>query len=401
MRTVAYCGDHVALTTTKWGAKIYVDTRDTSLAPHIMLEGDWEPWVTNAIAAALQEHKGCTFIDVGANVGWYTLLACGLGARHVYSFEPQRRMAFLLRQTIAVNGFRERVTLREAACGAEPGLLPLDADLREAGGGRLCPGMLGEDKLVEVVRLDDVVKGRHTSKDGKITPIIIKIDVEGFEPQVLLGAPELLLFRPLLFIEHHRSLTHQGMLTVLRDETALSAQTLKILGVTSAALTRADLQAPVLYKRMSERIAMFPKGVQTQFAELHMAIQGTRAYRQFADVFHRLRWKSNKTAAEHMQAAETEARLLAACSSMERLELSRELGVTLAIAHTEADLIFRDLHLYNIGWRTHRVIDGQKLPQCMVILDPGAMATPYMPEIREVTLLKNAGGYLRNAGLID
>ena len=184
-------------------------------------------------------------------------------------------------------------------------------------------------------------------------------------------------------------------------ETALSAQTLKILGVTSAALKRADLQTPVLYKRMSERIEMFPKGVQTQFAELHLAIQGTRSYRQFADVFHRLRWKPNKTAAENMQAAETEAMLLAACSVLERLELSRELGVTLAIAHTEADLIFRDLHLYNIGWRTHRVIDGQKLPQCMVILDPGAMATPYMPEIREVTLLKNAGGYLRNAGLID
>jgi hypothetical protein len=36
----------------------------------------------------------------------------------------------------------------------------------------------------------------------------------------------------------------------------------------------------------------------------------------------------------------------------------------------------------------------------MVILDPGAMATPVQPDIREVELLENAGRYLRNAGLI-
>jgi hypothetical protein len=183
-------------------------------------------------------------------------------------------------------------------------------------------------------------------------------------------------------------------------EIALSEHTLSVLGVSAAALKRAQLQRPVLYKQMSERIAMFPKTVQEHFAELHMATQATRGYRKSADVYHRFRWQKKRSAAEEALMEEGMADLIAACLLMQRFDVSRELGETLATAHMEADLIFRDLHLFNIGWRTHRSIDGEKLPQCMVILDPGAMATPYVPEIREVTLLKNAERLLRNEGLL-
>jgi FkbM family methyltransferase len=226
MRTSHYCGDYTALTTTKWGAKIYVDTRDTSLAPHIMVEGDWEPWVTNAIATKLQENKGCLFIDVGANVGWYTLLAAGMNASHVYAFEPNPRMVELLRKTLAVNGLRDRVTLTEAACGAEPGIMELVLNHEEAGGAHVAP--LARPPMIDalcdgecsVVRLDDVVLARHLS-DGtgqKILPIIIKIDVEGYEPHVLAGAPELLALHPILFIEHHRDDAHTALLQRLQDQ---------------------------------------------------------------------------------------------------------------------------------------------------------------------------------------
>jgi len=183
-------------------------------------------------------------------------------------------------------------------------------------------------------------------------------------------------------------------------EIALSPQTLSILGVTPATLKRVKMETPILYKHMSEKIALFPKGVQQHFAHLHMAAQGTRGYRKAADVFHRLRWKADKTEREEELAEEALQDMLAACTLMQRLSLSEELGTTLIASQVEADLVFRDLHVFNIGWRTHRSIEGEKLPQCMVILDPGAMNTPYMPEIREVTLLRNAGTYLRNAGLL-
>jgi FkbM family methyltransferase len=218
VRTVAYCGDYTALTTTKWGAKIYVDTRDTSLAPHIMLEGDWEPWVTNCMAALLQKHKGCTFIDVGANVGWYTLLACGLGAGHVFAFEPNPRMIELLRKTLLVNGYRDRVTLTEAACGAEPGTMELVVNPEEAGGAHVVPLKWSPpaacDDACKVVRLDDVILPENMVWAKPLGPII-KIDVEGFEPAVLAGMPRLLQYNPILFLEHARDDGHRGMYGLL------------------------------------------------------------------------------------------------------------------------------------------------------------------------------------------
>jgi FkbM family methyltransferase len=230
MRTSYYCGDYTALTTTKWGAKIYVDTRDTSLAPHIMVEGDWEPWVTNAIAKTLLENKGCVFIDVGANVGWYTLLAAGMNASHVYAFEPNPRMAQLLRKTISVNGHRDRVTLRAAACGAHSGgFMDLIVNPEEVGGAYLETeeesqrSLLGpHEKRVraDIVRLDDVILARHLS-DGtgqKTLPVVIKIDVEGFEPHVIAGAADIMALRPILFIEHHRDDAHALLLERLQNQ---------------------------------------------------------------------------------------------------------------------------------------------------------------------------------------
>lgn len=244
-RTSHYCGDYTTLTTTKWGAKIYVDTRDTSLAPHIMVEGDWEPWVTNAIAAKLQENKGCLFIDVGANVGWYTLLAAGMFASHVYAFEPNPRMVQLLRKTISVNGYKDRVTVTPAACGSEAGTAVLDVNPDEAGGASLRPLFFEpSDKDCRVVRLDDVVLARHLS-DGprvKILPVIIKIDVEGFEPQVIAGAPDLMALQPTLFIEHHRNEAHTALLQRLQGQGYI-LQHVQHTGHPSAPLSVADAAA--------------------------------------------------------------------------------------------------------------------------------------------------------------
>ena len=107
MTRAVYCGDHTALATAKWGDLIYVDTRDLSLAPHIMMFGDWEPWVTNCMADILQHNKGCTFYDVGANFGWFSLLAARLGAARVFAFEPNPRLAELFLKTMSVNAKRD------------------------------------------------------------------------------------------------------------------------------------------------------------------------------------------------------------------------------------------------------------------------------------------------------
>jgi len=207
MRTSHYLGDHTALTTTKFGDKIYVDTRDTSLAPHLLVEGDWEPWVSNAFRATMSRFHGARVIDVGANFGWYTLLAHRCGASRVVAIEPNQRLFRLLWDSVAVNGYSPKTSARRVACVAEAtDDLFLEFTWREAGGGRLTaapPDRSSEYEHVQGLPLDNILQAEIPIT----TPSIVKIDVEGREVDVLRGASTLLAERPVLFVEHHQDNT--------------------------------------------------------------------------------------------------------------------------------------------------------------------------------------------------
>jgi hypothetical protein len=193
--------------------------------------------------------------------------------------------------------------------------------------------------------------------------------------------------------------------SVVAQHMALSSLTAEILGLSEKALKRVGLPEPVLYIQLSEQISRFHPGVQKQFALLHDALLGSRSYRVAADRFHQLRWIPIRLRDEAASLREitlateqAEEALLDVVQAWQRLQknsLATELGLTLETSLNAADLVFRDLHAYNIGWRTHRVIAGIERPQCMVILDPGAMATPHSPTIREVELQANglSSGY--------
>src|SRR5262245_60449217 len=60
-------------------------------------------------------------LDVGANIGSYTLLASGVCRAKTISFEPDPQTMALLRRNIDLNGLHEYVVLEEAAVGAEEG----------------------------------------------------------------------------------------------------------------------------------------------------------------------------------------------------------------------------------------------------------------------------------------
>lgn len=209
-----YCGDFTALTTTRFGDKIYVDTRDTSLAPHLLVAGDWEPWVTGAFHDVLMRHPKSVVIDVGANVGWYTLLACRFGRHPVMALEPHPRLAGLLRKTVAVNGYGSLVAVREIGADSAIGsrrLRYLDAEL----GGATFADTADAKFLHTVVHCDTLDHTAMFSAGPSLERAIIKIDVEGSEADVLRGASELLALKPVLFLEHHKglSLDYMGLLS--------------------------------------------------------------------------------------------------------------------------------------------------------------------------------------------
>jgi FkbM family methyltransferase len=139
---------------------------------------------------------GAIFFDVGANLGYYTILAaslCGPGGR-VHAFEPQRLLARHLRGSIERNAFADRVCLTEAAVGADHGgsaaLFCAHDDETFIG----IPSLLrhpwlegGHEVTVPLISLDEYVREHGVSQvDG------IKIDVEGAEMLVLEGMREIL-----------------------------------------------------------------------------------------------------------------------------------------------------------------------------------------------------------------
>lgn len=131
------------------------------------------------------------FLDIGANIGSYTILAARVCGARTIAFEPDPNTARLLRRNIAINKVVALTEVQETALGDFNGqtafTVGLDTMNRVA---RL------EDELVQVVsiaRLDDVSEASE--------PALIKLDVEGYEEQVLSGASRVLRTPSLLAVQ--------------------------------------------------------------------------------------------------------------------------------------------------------------------------------------------------------
>lgn len=134
--------------------------------------------------------KGGCFVDIGANVGLFTLVAGQhVGERgRVVAFEPTPSTLQALHTTIWVNGLRGRVTVHEVAAGAtsSQALLHLSAT---SGHNSLVAQEGGEQCIeVPVVRVDDLLDGLAVD--------MVKIDVEGWELSVLEGLSRTIAANP-------------------------------------------------------------------------------------------------------------------------------------------------------------------------------------------------------------
>jgi FkbM family methyltransferase len=160
----------------------------------------WNPAEYEAFRAAVG--PGAVALDVGANVGAYTLLLGGWvrpGGR-VYAFEPAPEAFGGLSRHVDLNQLADVVTPVRAAAAASTGTATLAVD-GLSGANRLDESADGE--RVETVTIDDFC--RHEN----ITPTFIKIDVEGAELDVLRGARETIRRvggRLAIFVEMHPTL---------------------------------------------------------------------------------------------------------------------------------------------------------------------------------------------------
>lgn len=193
------------------------------------LFGTTEPALQRAILESVR--PGWVVFDIGANVGFFTVIAARLTgpSGRVIGFEPLSDNAARIRHNARLNGF-DHVEVRTDAVGARDGTTPFFLSSnpnwgRIADRGR--PSGTVAEIAVPIRSLDGL------SREGAIPdPDLIKIDVEGAEEAVLQGAAALLRrARPVLLIELHGTNDPIGRLLgslgyesrVLRGGTALSS----------------------------------------------------------------------------------------------------------------------------------------------------------------------------------
>jgi FkbM family methyltransferase len=155
-------------------------------------------------------------LDIGANVGSYTVLAAGgVGAR-VVAVEPILGTFRALRANVRLNDLDDRVTLLNIGLGAEEGTVRFTHDL-DSMNHALAPGEVVESAIdVAVVTLDSIAE--------PVMPTFMKLDVEGYESQVLAGGRKTLRSETLrcLLIETNGSgrrfgVTDQALHAQVRD----------------------------------------------------------------------------------------------------------------------------------------------------------------------------------------
>jgi len=124
------------------------------------------------------------FVDVGANVGVYTILSSAEIGAETISIEPIPQTFHLLAQNVLINNLGEKVKLYNIGLGRETGRLKFSKNLDTVNHVIADGESAGEVIEVEVKTLDSLFSNR--------IPDLIKIDVEGFETEVLAGANNIL-----------------------------------------------------------------------------------------------------------------------------------------------------------------------------------------------------------------
>ena len=150
----------------------------------IFCTGEWEPRETALISELLK--PGDTFVDVGANIGYFTLLASRLvGATgKVIGIEANPRTFKLLEANVALNHCAN-VDLRHVAAGEAPGFATMvEREPGNAGGDQVEFAAAASQTAIPVERLDAIIGDRAVR--------LIKLDIEGAEAKALRGASGLL-----------------------------------------------------------------------------------------------------------------------------------------------------------------------------------------------------------------
>ena len=204
-------GEFEALTRLFTGQKIYLDTRDISVAPHLMLDGHWEPEITTVFRKHIQPDS--VVMDIGANFGYFGLVA-GTELDHsrgqLHFFEANPELTPYIFKTLSVNGLLPVSQIVTKAVSDRPGDIELTilddfwgssgVHINEDHIKNVAGRAIGVRQKIKVpmTTIDDYIK------EQKIKAVdVIKMDIEGHEETAYRGMQKTIKKSPRLkmFIE--------------------------------------------------------------------------------------------------------------------------------------------------------------------------------------------------------
>jgi FkbM family methyltransferase len=169
----------------------------------IAFNGFYELELTNQIVR--HAVRGGTLVDVGANMGYFSLLWAGLNlSSTVVAFEASPRNVHLLQKNVKQNQLENRINVIPKAAGDRAGTINFDAGPPEqTGWGGISTGTLANNITVPMVRLDEQLSGTRIN--------VLKIDVEGADTLVLFGCEHLLKDKniEIIYFEQNRERMEQ------------------------------------------------------------------------------------------------------------------------------------------------------------------------------------------------
>lgn len=185
-------------------------TTDFYMTRSLALYGEYCPEEWRMLKQLIR--PGMTVVEVGSNMGTHSVdmaRACAPGA--FYAFEPQPRIFQILCANLALNDIRNAFAYPEG-CGEAEGeaVVPFLDYSRQDNFGSVSLQPPGEPGI----------KVRVRSVDSLELPTcgLLKVDVEGFEPQVLRGARDTLMrCRPVIYIENDRSAQQQEIISLVAE----------------------------------------------------------------------------------------------------------------------------------------------------------------------------------------
>lgn len=170
--------------------------------------------------------SGDLFVDVGANIGSYTVLASKVTGANSVTLEPVPQTFDRLKRNININDISNLVDAHCCAVGATSGAIKFSSDCDTTN--QVVDGKYnGAWVEVPVISLDEILQA--------LKPTLIKIDVEGYEPEVMEGAKETLKSDSLLAVlletvnsEIESALKENGFISANYDPFTRKVSTLNV-----------------------------------------------------------------------------------------------------------------------------------------------------------------------------